>query len=387
MQPKLEEIITNIQNDSQKATTGEVIMTVQIAPAVRVAIGEYLGLPAGTNMVGKIIGVLRELGFKHVFDTNFGADLTIVEEAAELVNRLKKGGPFPMFTTCCPTWYQYVERMYPEFIPNLSTVKSPQAMLASIVKTYFAEKSGLDYHKIKHYVIAPCLMKKHEALKKDLWVHENEDIPNIDQVITTQELAEIIKSKGIDINTVKESEFDNPLGTSSGAGAIFGTTGGVTEAVFRTAYFYLEGKDLENYDLVEVRNTSLRREGTANLNGHEINIAVVNSLAEMKKILDDFQKTGKCKYEFVEVMACPMGCIGGGGQAVQDHLILEKRREALFTYDKEHEARAAHQNRYIQALYKDYLGDVHGQKAHEILHTRYQDRSNDPAEEFVCKLS
>lgn len=396
MPADIEQIIADLEKYKQDK---DVVLTVQIAPAVRVAVGEYFGLPAGTNVITKLIPALRALGFKYIFDTNFGADLTIVEEAAELVERLKNNDRLPMFTTCCPTWYQFVERLYPELIPYLSTVKSPQAMLASVVKSYFAEKSGIDYHKIKHYVIAPCVVKKQEAQKKDLWIYENENIPNIDQVITSKELAEILKKKGIDLaensgtgngsekpDKQKNSSFDNPLGESSGAGAIFGTTGGVMEAALRTAYFYITGKELSKYELDAVRNTSAKKENVVKIGDYKIRIATFNSLGEVRNVLEELKETGKSKYDFVEVMACPMGCIGGAGQSTPDKEILMKRRQALFDYDKVHKSRASHANPHIIKLYNDFFGGVHSAKAKKLLHTKYIDRRGDPAEDFVCHI-
>lgn len=376
-----EEILNKIENKGK-----DEILTVQISPAVRVSIGEYLGFEPGTNLIGKLIGALRQLGFDYVFDTNFGADLTVVEEAAELVRRLKGEGELPMFSTCCPTWYRFVETSYPDLIEYLSTTKSPQAMLGSLVKTHFIEKQKIELEKIKHYVIAPCIIKKHEAENKDLWVHKDKDIPNIDLVITTKELAEVIKKAGIDFASIEESDFDNPLGLASGAGAIFGTTGGVMEAVLRTAHFYLEGKDPEVYEFEEVRSTALRREGRVKLSTFDIDIAAVNSIKEAKVLLDEIRDKGKSSFEFVEVMACPMGCIGGAGQSTPDKEVLEKRREALFKYDKEHKFRSAHNNEYIKKLYKDFLGEVGGKKAREFLHTKYLDKSIETGEDLVCKL-
>lgn len=363
---------------------GDRKLSIQIAPAVRVSIGEYLGYEAGTNLVGELVTALKQIGFDYVFDTNFGADLTIMEEASELVDRIKNNKPLPMFTTCCPSWYMFVERLYPELIPNLSTVKSPQAILASIVKSKFREDMQIERGKLLHMVLSPCQMKKEEAKRKELWIYEDE--PNIDYVLTTTEMAELFKLWPIDLKTLPKSEFDNPLGLASGAGAIFGTTGGVMEAAIRTAYYLMTGKDLENYELTEVRNTGLKKEGVIDLAGYELHICTVNSLAEMKPILEEIKTTGKHHCQFIEVMNCPMGCIGGTGQWCTDREKLLKRREAIFAYDKEHQVRASYQNEYIKKLYAEYFGAPNSEKAHELMHLHYEDRTKEPGENFTCAI-
>lgn len=356
----------------------------QIAPAVRVSIGEYLGYEPGTNVIGELIGSLKNLGFDYVFDTNLGADLTVIEEANELVHRLKTNTMLPMFTTCCPAWYMFVERLYPELIPNMSSVKSPQAILASIVKTYFAQKIAVAPTDIIHIVIAPCSMKKEEAKRPELWV--NPGLANIDYVLTTTECVELFNTNNIDFKNIQKADFDDPLGLASGAGAIFGTTGGVMEATIRTAYFLMMGKDLENFELTDIRNTGLKREGTIEFGGVKINIAAVNSLVEIKPILEELKTTGKSKYQFIEVMNCPMGCIGGVGQWTKDPDILSKRREALFKYDKEHKYRAAHLNSAVKQIYDNYFGHIGSEKAHQIMHTHFVDRTKEAGEHFTCKI-
>ncbi|HOY46440.1 MAG TPA: [Fe-Fe] hydrogenase large subunit C-terminal domain-containing protein [Candidatus Dojkabacteria bacterium] len=363
---------------------GDRTLSVQIAPAVRVSIGEYLGFETGTNLVQEMIGALKQMGFDYVFDTNFGADLTVIEEAFELVERLKKHKLLPMFTTCCPSWYMFVERLYPDLIPYLSTVKSPQAILASLVKTFFSQSINVGKGKMFHAVVAPCAMKKEEAKRQELWVLGDE--PNIDLVLTTKEFVELLNELSIDLHNVAKADFDNPLGLSSGAGAIFGTTGGVMEATLRTAYYYYTGKDLEDFELLEVRNSGLKKEGKIDFAGIELNVCTVNSLEEAKPILEEIRATGTCKYQFIEVMNCPLGCIGGVGQWTTDREVLLKRREAIFKYDKEHKYQAAHQNQYIRDLYDKYIGVVGSAKAHELMHTHYTDKSSDKAEEFSCKF-
>lgn len=368
----------------QLRNKGDRKFSIQIAPAVRVSIGEYLGYEPGVNLIGELVTALKQIGFDYVFDTNFGADLTIMEEATELVDRVRYNRLLPMFTTCCPSWYMFVERLYPELIPYLSSVKSPQAILGSIVKTYFQEQQGIPKGKLVHMALAPCQMKKEEAKRKELWIHDDE--PNIDAVITTTEMAEIFKAWPIDLHSLPKSELDNPLGLSSGAGAIFGTTGGVMEAAMRTAYYLMTGKDLENFELQDVRNTGLKHSGTFDLAGYKLNIGTVNSLAEMKPVLDEIKNTGKSSYQFIEVMNCPMGCIGGTGQWCTDREILLKRREAIFNYDKEHQYRASYQNEYVSKLYKEYFGNTDSDLAKRIMHIEYHDRSQEPAENFACKL-
>jgi len=358
----IEEVSEKIKNKNGK------IFVLQIAPAVRVAIGEYFGFPPGTNVIGKLITACRNLGFDYIFDTNVGADFTIIEEANELTNRLKNKGTLPMFTTCCSSWYSFVEKNYPDLIQHLSTVKSPQAILASIVKTYFAEKNNIDNENIVHVVISPCVAKKQEARKEELWVMKEEGIPNIDYVLTTKEAVELFKKKNIGLQNLPDSSFDNPLGESTGAGAIFGTTGGVMEAAIRTANFFLTGKELENYELEGVRNIGARKEGKIKIGEYELNIAVINGLKEAKIMLDELRAKGSSPYHFIEVMACPMGCIGGPGQAASDQNVLLARREALFAYDKTHKVRASHQNPFIKEIYDNYLGEVGGEKARKILH-------------------
>jgi len=381
------ELINQIQKILKDKDDSDRVITCQIAPAVRVAIGEYFGQPPGTNVVNKLVHSLKQIGFNYVFDTNFGADLTIMEEAAELVRRIRTNKLLPMFTTCCPTWYNFVERLYPDFIPYLSTVKSPQAMLGSIVKTYFADKIGMSENRVIHIVIAPCMVKKEEAKKKELYVHQHKNIPNIDYVLTTNEAAILLQRLGIDLSNMQESKFDNPLGVSSGAGAIFGTTGGVIEAVIRTAYYLLEGVDLENYELIDIRNTVYKKTGKIKLGNYDLNIVTVNSLREIKLILDELKKESRSKYQFVEVMACPLGCVGGSGQPTCTREILEKRRRALFTYDKRHQIRVAHKNPYIEQLYSEFLGGMGSEKAKSILHTHYIDKSYESGSNEVCRIS
>ncbi len=375
----VDSFIEQLQNKGDKK------FSIQIAPAVRVAIGEYLGYPPGQNLVGQLIGALRSIGIDYVFDTNFGADLTVIEEAFELVERIRKHKLLPMFTTCCPSWYMFIEKMYPEIIPYLSTVKSPQAILASVVKTYFRDSIKLNKDKFKHFVLAPCAMKKEEAKKKELWVYEDE--PNIDMVLTTKEMVEVFNKLKVDFKIVDKSDFDNPLGLSSGAGAIFGTTGGVMEAALRTAHYYYTGEDMKDFNLYDVRNTGLVKEGIVDFHDIKLNICTFNSLQEVKPILEEIKKTGKCKYHFIEVMNCPLGCIGGVGQWTDDKNTLLQRRRAIFEYDQEHKFKAAHQNKFVKELYDKFLGNVGGERAHELMHTHYKDKTTENSDEFKCKVN
>lgn len=354
------------------------IYTVQISPAIRVSIGEYFGMPAGTNAVKNLISALRKIGFDYVFDTNLGADLTVIEEGLELAKRLKEGKPLPMFTTCCPVWYSFVERLYPSLIPHLSTVKSPQAILGSLIKTFFSATRYIDKQKIKQIVIAPCVVKKEEAKDTDYWVHIDENIPNIDLVLTTKEIVDVFKAFNIDFSDTTNGEFDNPFGEASGGGAIFGTTGGVMESVLRTANFIITGSELEDYELIDVRNTGKYQIGEFKIGERTIKVAAFNDMKEIKPFLDKLIETGKSEFDFIEVMNCPGGCIGGIGQMTTDYQVLEKRREALFNYDKEHKYRAAHLNPNVQEIYKTYFGEWGSEKAKEILHARRQDKSARP---------
>ena len=369
-----DEVMDKLKNKEGK------VMAVQVAPAVRVSIGEEFGMAPGEIVVGRIVHALRKLGFDYVFDTNFGADLTIIEEASELKERVLNKKTLPLFTTCCPGWYRFVEQMFPEFFPHLSTVKSPQAMLGSLTKTYFAEKINKNPEDIFHVVIAPCVIKKYEATRKRIWVHRDKNIPNIDCVLTTREICNVIVNSDFDIkNLDREEDFDHPLGLASGGGAIFGTVGGVMEAMLRTLYYYINEKDLENFELETVRTTENFSEGKFKVNDDiTVKYAIINGLSEAKKMLDRLKKDGSLPYDVVEVMACPLGCIGGAGQPMPvDDEVLQKRREAILEYQKGHKYHAAYQNPEIKQLYDEYLGEPLKGKARELLHADYKDRSGE----------
>ena len=350
---------------------------VQVAPSIRAAIGEGFGLAPGTPETGKTVSALRKLGFDAVFDTNFGADLTIMEEANEFEKRLSSGGKLPLFTSCSAGWVKFLEIFYPEMIPNMSTCRSPMSMLSVLLKTYYAEKMQLDPASIYVVAVMPCTAKKFEIKRPE---HGTPDYPYTDAVLTTRELVWMIKSYGIDFAQLKEGSFDNPLGFSSGAADIFGTTGGVMEAVLRTASEKLTGKVLDDVDFEYVRHVEGLKEATIRIGDQEINIAVANGLNNAKTILEKV-KSGEKQYHLIELMACPGGCIGGGGQPypadgryVLDHEILKLRAGALYSIDEHKQIRKSHENPFIQQLYADYLGQPGNEKAHKLLHTSYTPR-------------
>ncbi len=344
------------------------VVIVQTAPSVRVALGEELGIPAGSIVTGKMVAALRSLGFDKVFDTNFSADLTIMEEGHEFIDRLQNGGVLPMITSCSPGWVNMIELKYPDLLPHLSTAKSPQQMFGAVAKTYYAEKAGIDPAKIVSVSVMPCTAKKAEAQREEMCDSGYRDV---DVVITTRELGRMIREAGIDFAALPEEHFDSPLGTGTGAAVIFGNTGGVMEAALRTVADVVSGEDLPKIEYEEVRGMEETREATLNIAGKEIKIAVVNTLASAHKMLDRI-KAGTADYQFIEVMACPGGCIGGGGQPVPvNREIRQKRREALFDCDRMSELRKSHENPEIKALYDNWLGKPLGEKAHHLLHTHY----------------
>jgi len=351
---------------------------VQIAPSIRAAIGEGFGLKPGTPEAGRTVTALRRLGFATVFDTNFGADLTIMEESEEFIKRLNNDGPLPLLTSCSPGWVKFLEHFYPEMIPYMSTCRSPMTMLSVLLKTYYAEKVAIDPKDIYVVAIMPCTAKKFEINRPE---HFNEaGLQYTDAVLTTRELVWMIKAYGIDFNALEEEEFDNPLGFSTGAGDIFGTTGGVMEAALRTTAERLTGKPLDDLNFYDVRAVTGLKEASIKIGSKEINIAVANGLNNAKTILEKV-KSGVKTYHLIELMACPGGCIGGGGQPypldgryVLDHEILQKRASALYSIDAAKKVRKSHENPYIQQLYKQYLQYPGSEKAHTLLHTSYTPR-------------
>lgn len=344
------------------------VVIVQTAPSVRVALGEELGIPAGSIVTGKMVAALRSLGFDKVFDTNFSADLTIMEEGHEFIDRLQNGGVLPMITSCSPGWVNMIELKYPELLPHLSTAKSPQQMFGAVAKTYYAEKAGIDPAKIVSVSVMPCTAKKAEAQREEMCDSGYRDV---DIVITTRELGRMIREAGIDFVSLPEENFDSPLGTGTGAAVIFGNTGGVMEAALRTVADVVSGEDLPKIEYDEVRGMEETREAVLTVAGKEIRIAVVNTLGSARKMLERI-KAGTADYQFIEVMACPGGCIGGGGQPVPvNREIRQMRREALFDCDRMSELRKSHENPEIKALYDNWLGKPLGEKAHHLLHTHY----------------
>lgn len=357
----LREVVTAVEDK-------KIYTVVQIAPAVRSALGEEFGLPEGENVTGKIVSALRRLGFDKVFDTNFAADVTIMEEANELVERVKTNGTLPMFTSCCPGWVKYVETYKPGLIPHLSTCKSPHEMEGAIIKTHFAKKMGIHPSQIFVVSIMPCTVKKFEASRAEL---AEETHPDVDAVLTTRELARWIKNAGIDFRTLQEAPFDNPLGDSSGAAVIFGSTGGVMEAALRTAYYFLTGQNPENPDFFSVRGTGGVREAEIALPGKSVKVCVVSGIGNVEKVLQDIE-SGKSEYAFIEVMACPGGCVNGGGQPIKfHHESAEKRRKTLYNMDSKAEIRYSHENQAVKALYTEFLVKPGSHEAHEVLHTEY----------------
>ena len=351
-------------------------VVVQTAPSIRAAIGEGFGLAPGTPVTGRMITALRRLGFDAVFDTNFGADLTIVEEAHEFLSRLEGNGPLPMITSCSPGWINFLEKFYPELVPHASTCKSPMSMLSTLAKTYYAEKKGIDPRKIYVVAVMPCVAKKYEARRPEHLMPGG--TPYTDAVLTTRELIWMIKSYGIDFVRLPAGQFDAPLGLSSGAGDIFGTTGGVMEATLRAAGELVTGKPADRLDFTEVRAVEGLRETYVAIGDRTVHVGVANGLTNAKKLLDKIVRHEE-EFHVIEVMACPGGCIGGGGQPyplenarVLDPELLARRATALYTIDKGKSLRKSYENPAIEELYDKFLGVLGLEKSHTLLHTHYQ---------------
>lgn len=345
---------------------------VQVAPAVRVALGEMFGRNPGESVEGEMVTALKNLGFEKVFDTNFAADLTIMEEANEFVQRLEGKGKLPILTSCCPGWVNFMEQQFSDLIDIPSSCKSPHEMFGAIAKTYYAEKIGKKAEDIKVVSVMPCISKKYEAKRDEL---ENEGYSDVDIVLTTRELGAMIKEAGIDFNNLEKSDFDNPMGESTGAGDIFGTSGGVIEATIRTAYDTITGEELEKVEFEDLRGLKGIKQAKVDINGREIKIAVANGLGNTRKLLEKLRKK-EIDLDAIEVMACPGGCIGGGGQPYHNGKIsiLKERSKGLYQIDKNKKLRKSYQNPYIKKLYQEYLGDVGSEKAKELLHTSYKAR-------------
>ena len=354
----------------------ETTVIVQTAPAVRVALGEEFGMPIGTNVVGKMVTALKRLGFDKVFDTNTGADLTIMEEANEFIERFTKNDNLPMITSCSPGWVKYIEMNYPELLPHLSSCKSPHEMFGAILKTYYANREGLDPEKIYVVSVMPCIAKKFERQRPEM---KEDNLYDVDNVITTRELARMIKQANIEFEKLEDSNFDSPMGEASGAGAIFGTTGGVMEAALRTAQDTLTGKDLHKIDFEQVRGGEGIKRATINIAGKDINVVAASGLANARTILEEI-KSGKANYQFVEIMACPGGCIMGGGQPIKSSKVRVEvdvrklRADALYTIDERSIVRKSHENPVMKKLYKDFLEKPGSEIAEKLLHTTYTKR-------------
>lgn len=357
---------------------------VQTAPAVRAALGEEFGMEAGTLVTGKMVASLRRLGFDYVFDTDFAADLTIMEEGAELLDRLTKylGGDkevkLPMLTSCCPGWVNFFEHHFPDMREIPSTARSPQQMFGAIAKTYFADKIGVKREDLVVVSIMPCVAKKYECTREEFSVNGN---PDVDYALSTRELANLIKRANINFNKLPDEEYDKPLGESTGAGVIFGTTGGVIEAATRSAYELQTGKKLEKVDFKQLRGMEGIRSATVDFDGLELSIGIAHGLGNARKLLDDI-KAGKSHYHAIEIMACPGGCIGGGGQPLHhgDSSILKARQKAIYQEDANKPIRKSHENPSIIKLYEEFLGKPLGEKSHHLLHTVYFDKSKKPIE-------
>ncbi len=347
------------------------IVAIQDAPAVRAALGEEFGFAPGTLVTGKMLAAARKLGFDLIFDTNFGADLTIIEEGNELLKRIKEGGTLPLMTSCSPGWIKFIEHFYPEMLPHLSTCKSPHQMLGTLVKTYYAQKAGINPKDIVVVSVMPCTAKKFECNRPEM---TDSGFKDVDYVITTRELAKMIKQAGIDFANLEDGSYDDPLGEYTGAGAIFGATGGVMEAALRTAYEVATGKILDNVEFAVVRGLEGIKEATIPVEGiGDIKVAVAHGLGNARKLLESI-KSG-AQYHFIEIMACPGGCVSGGGQPIPvNNEIRRLRAEALYQEDRNLELRKSHQNPSITRIYEEFLGAPLGEKSHHLLHTGYTAR-------------
>ncbi len=358
----------------------EKFVVVQAAPAVRTALGEEFGLPIGTNTEGKMYRAFDLLGFDEIADTNYGADLTIMEEGTEFMNRLEKGGKFPMFTSCSPGWVRYIETYQPDYLENLSTAKSPHQMAGAIVKHYFAPKMNIDPKNVVTVSIMPCIAKKFESSREEM---EYDKLRDVDIVVTTRELARLIKKRRIDFNNLEDLKPEGEIASYTGAGAIFGVTGGVMEAAIRTVVDVLEGKEMDKLEYTEVRGFVGMKEATLEIAGKEVNIAVVHGGAAISDFFKHLETTDK-EYHFVEFMGCIGGCINGGGQPIINSEDLERydymklRANVLYNLDTKNTIRKSHHNEAIQNLYKEFLGEPCGHKAHEMLHTTYKKKESYP---------
>lgn len=368
---EIDDVLNALADKSKRVIVGT-------APSVRVGLGEEFGYPIGTNVEGKMVTALRKLGFHDVFDVDFAADLTIMEEGTEFISRLNGGGKLPMLTSCSPAWIKYVEHNYPDLIDHLSTCKSPQQMFGAVCKTYYAEKLGVDPQNIVVVSVMPCTAKKFEKGRPD---QSAAGVPDIDITLTTRELAKLIKHQGIIFEELEDGQFDVPLGISTGAGVIFGATGGVMEAALRTVADVLEGKDLKKIDYTAVRGTEGIKEASVKIAGKTVKVAVASGLANAKILMDKI-RNGEADYQFIEIMSCPGGCVNGGGQPIKSAYVRNNndiraiRAASIYAADKAMKYRKSHDNPAIKELYETYLGEPNGHKAHKILHTSYIKRNN-----------
>jgi NADH-quinone oxidoreductase subunit G/NADP-reducing hydrogenase subunit HndD len=326
----------------------------------------------GTIVTGKLVTALKRMGFDGVFDTDFGADLTIMEEAKELIYRMENGKTLPMLTSCCPAWVKFIEHQFPELLEVPSTCKSPHIMFGTIAKTYYAEKNGIDPNNVVVVSVMPCIAKKAEAKRPELTKDEHN---NVDIVVTTRELGDMIKEAGIEFENLPDSEYDRPLGETTGASVIFGTTGGVIEAAVRTVYEWITGEELKEVEFSELRGIDGLREATVDIGDRKLRIGIANGLGNARILLEQIREN-KSRYDAIEIMACPGGCIGGGGQPYHhgNDEIVKKRQEAIYREDRRKKIRKSHENPEILKLYEEYLGEPFGEKAHELLHTHYEER-------------
>lgn len=363
----------------EKIYDPDVVTAVQIAPSVRVALGEEFGMEPGELSTGKIYAALRRIGFDYIFDSNFSADLTIMEEGTEFVSRLTKGqGKIPLFTSCCPAWVDYAEKNYPDMLDNVSTAKSPQQMMGSVIKTYWAQKMGINPEKVYSVSIMPCTAKKYE-------VHRDSNMSasgyqDVDISFTTRELAKLIKQAGIDFTALEDEKADSPLGEYTGAGTIFGATGGVMEAAVRTAYKVITGSEMADLNLTPVRGLDGVKSAKLDIAGTEVRVAVVHQLGNVAKVMDAVREAAargeEPPYHFIEVMACRGGCVGGGGQPYgTTDGVRTKRAKGLYKEDEASVKRCSHDNEEVAAVYKEFFGEPNSEKAHHLLHTHYQERA------------
>jgi NADH-quinone oxidoreductase subunit G/NADP-reducing hydrogenase subunit HndD len=349
----------------------EMTVVAQHAPAVSVTLGELFGLEPGTDVDGSMVGALRTLGFRYVFDTSFTADLTIMEEASEFIERVKTGGILPMFTSCSPGWVKFLEEFYPAFLPNVSSCKSPQQMMGAVIKRFWAERMGLDPSKVFSVSIMPCTAKKFEAERPEMAA---DGLPDVDAVLTTRELAQLIRQRGLDMTAISPEGADTPFGERTTAGKIFGATGGVMEAALRTGYFMLTGGELPHLEIPAVRGLNGRKEAKIKIGALEVGVAVVSGLGNAKTLLDEL-RAGRTDLHFIEVMACPGGCISGGGQPIGVETdAVRQRMQSLYDLDSSSKARTSHANQSVLRLYGEFLGEPLGDRSHQLLHTHYAAR-------------